>query len=85
MAIERIIGSVEYNVGVIPSTVLVNTTDTLATVMGVGYLNGTDETWGITWSSSLLCLVTCSDTTPVWLAVSIDGSSNVSLIAPSTV
>lgn len=83
MAIINASPSVEYNVGVRPSWISVDTNDDLATVMGVGYLNGAGAPY-VTWTNNLMCLVTTSDTTPVWLAVQIDGS-DVNLVAPSTV
>ena len=84
MSLLNVAGSVEYGVGLIPSTLLIQTSDTISTVMGTGYLNGSDETFGIIYANTLMALVTTSDLqTPVWLAVSISGS-DVSLIAPSS-
>lgn len=83
MALIYALPSVEYNVGLRPAWIIVNTTDTLATVMSTGYLNGTGAPY-ITWTADLMCLVTTSDKTPVWLAVTIVGS-DVVLVAPSTV
>ncbi len=70
----------------IPAPLIIQTNDTLATVMGTGYLNGSDVTWGITYQNNLqVALVSTSDKTPVWLAIQIDGSNNVNLVAPSAV
>lgn len=83
MSINAIVPSVEYNVNIRPAWVSVNTSDNLATVMGVGYLNGQGAPF-VTWTNDLMCMVTTSDTTPVWLAVTIVGS-DVVLVAPSSV
>lgn len=84
MSLLNVAGSVEYGVGLIPSTLLIQTSDPISTVMSTGYLNGSDETFGIIYANTFMALVTTSDLqTPVWLAVSISGS-DVSLIAPSS-
>jgi len=71
---------------IVPAALSIQTDDSLATVMGTGYLNGSDSTYGITYQNNLqMALVSSSDSTPVWLAVQIDGSSNVNLVAPSAV
>lgn len=86
MSLINVRGSVEYNVGCIPCCLLIDTNDPIATVMATGYLNGSDVTFDITYADIQLALVTTSDLeTPVWLAINIDGSSNVNLIAPSSI
>ena len=85
MSLLNVAGSVENSVHLSPSTILITTSDPLATVMGTGYLNGSVATYGITYSNNLMALVTTSDSTPVWLAVQIDGSNNINLVAPTTV
>jgi hypothetical protein len=86
MSIVRIIGSAEYNAGVMPSWVSIETSDPIATVMATGYLNGTNETWGINYSNAMMALVTASDlTTPLWLAINIDAQSNINLISASNI
>ena len=85
MSILNISTSVEYNVGIFPSTLFIQTSDPIATVMGTGYLNGTDSYYGFTYQSNLMCLVSTSDTTSIWLCINIDGMSNISLVVPTAV
>ena len=83
MSLLNVAGSVEYGVGLVPCTLLIQTSDDISTVMGLGYLNGSDVTYNIIFSNSLMALVTTSDlATPVWLAISISGS-DISLISPA--
>jgi len=89
MSIISIIGSCELTLGVIPSILLIDTNDTLATVKSTGYLNGQSilpcgflTTPMPPLTTGQVALVTTSDqTTPVWLVVSVDGSSNINLIS----
>lgn len=91
MAILSTVASYEITLGFFPGTVLINTNDTLATVMGTGYLNGQtlqptgDLLATPTWQTNQSAIVITSDKGPVSLTVSIDGSSNVNLIAPYVV
>lgn len=80
MAITNIVTSVEHSIGIRPATVLIDTTDALATILGTGYLNGTDVTYNITYSNKQMMLVKANEGL-VWLQCSIVGA-NTSLIRP---
>lgn len=83
MSIVNVAGSVEYSVNLTPCTLLINTTDSLSTVMGVGYLNGTDTIYTVTYVNSQMALVNTSSGL-IWLQISIVGA-NTSLIAPMSI
>lgn len=86
MSLLSVNGSVEYSVHLVPCTLLINTSDPIAAVLTTGYLNGSDVTYGITYANTQMALVVTSDlTTPVWLAIQIDTSSNINLVAPSAI
>ena len=83
--------SYETTVGVFPGWIMIDTSDTLATVMGTGYLNGqTLNPFGVigyspVFTTGQMALVMTSDSNTVILRVDIDGSSNINLVAPSSV
>lgn len=77
MAINYILGSVEYGIDYSPCGIIIDTSDDILTVMGVGYLNGRDD---ITFSDAQLALVNTTDGL-ISLQVSIVGD-NISLISP---
>lgn len=75
MALISCIPSVEENVGVIPSTILIDTSDSLATVMASGYLN---DASGVNFKNTQMALVNTTDGL-IWLQVSVIGNT-ISLI-----
>lgn len=85
MALINVQGSVEYSVGCPVCTIMVQTSDPIATIMSTGYLNGSDTTFEMVYTNTQMAIVSSSDTTPVWLAVQIDGESNINLVAPTTI
>jgi hypothetical protein len=88
MSIISTIASYEITLGFFPGTVLIDTSDTLSTVMGTGYLNGQtlqptgDLLATPTWQTNQMAIVTTSDKGSVILLVQIDGESNINLVAP---
>lgn len=85
MSIINVTGSVEYSVHLHPATLLINTDDDVATVMGTGYLNGSDTTFGVTYAEDLIALIIVTDRpTPIWMGIEIDGS-DINLVAQSTI
>lgn len=80
MAILSVVPSNEYSYPVRPADIFISTSDNLVTVMGLGYLNGSDVTYGITYSNDLIALVLTTDGLS-WLSISVDGS-NISLVPP---
>ena len=82
MSIVNVSGSVEYSVGLNPCTVLVDTTDSIATVMGTGYLNSVSADYNVTVTNKTMCLVNTTDGL-IWLQASISGE-NTSLIYPKS-
>lgn len=77
MAIISVLGSVENTVGLSPNTILIDTSDSLATTMGLGYLNGVTS---IVLANNQMALVNTTSGL-IWLQVSIVGA-NKSLIYP---
>lgn len=85
MAINMVQGSVEHSVHLHPATILIDTSDDVATVMGAGYLNGSDITFNITYAEDLIALVIVTDrSTPIWMGIEIDGS-DINLVAQATI
>lgn len=70
----------------IPGQIFINTTDTLAAVMDVGYLNGQTllplgyPQFSPTFQIGQIANVNTSDSGTVQLRISIDGSSNINLV-----
>lgn len=67
---------------------MIDTSDSLATVKGTGYLNGqTLNSFGVigyspVFTTGQMALVSTSDSGTVMLMIQIDGLSNVNLVAP---
>lgn len=78
MAILSILGDVEYGIGYTPCNILILTSDNIATVMGVGYLNGRTE---VTWANDSQFAQVSTTEGLITLQVSIVGA-NTSLISP---
>jgi hypothetical protein len=89
MSFNSATSTYEATVGVMPSWIMINTGDTLATVKGTGYLNGqTLNPFGVigyspAFTTGQMALVSTSDSGTVILMVQIDGSSNINLVTPS--
>ena len=73
-----VMAGIEYNIGLTPSFLFINTTDTLSTVLTTGYLTG-DTT--VTYTNNLMAFVTTTDKGAVLLAISVSGSV-ISLVMP---
>ncbi len=88
MSFNLATASFEATVGVFPAWVMIDTGDSLATVMGTGYLNGqTLAPFGVigfspAFTTGQMALVSTNDSGTVMLMVQIDGSSNINLVAP---
>ena len=88
MSITSIIASCEASLTVTPATILIQTSDTLATVRGTGYLNSqTMSPCGFlgstpTFANGQLALVNTTDAGTVLLAINISGV-NTSLVPPN--
>lgn len=91
MAFISAYAACETTFGIIPGFIFINTSDTLATVMGVGYLNGQTlnpscdlgATPAFTTGQEAKVLTT--DLGVVTLSVYEDGLSNMNLIAPQSI
>ncbi len=77
MAINYVIGESVYYINLRPARIIINTDDSLETVMTEGYL---DEETSLVYSNDLVALVLTTDGV-VELSVSVDGG-HTSLIAP---
>lgn len=89
MSIISTMASCEASLGFLPAFDIIETSDSLATVLGLGYLNGQIlVNCGFlyppaTWTNGQRALVQTSDVGLVFLDVSIDVSGNISLVLPS--
>ena len=79
MPIKQITTDVTGLIGVLPRIVYINTTDTVATITTVGYLNHAVDN-GATFSNHDMALVYSTDAGPDWYEVRIVGA-NTSLVA----
>lgn len=67
----------------LPTFLLMETNDTLATVLATGYLNRTAATLDFAYNNNQMALVYTTDNGPVWLKVVISGL-NISLAYPAS-
>lgn len=88
MSFNSATATYEATVGVTPGWIMIDTSDSLATVKGIGYLNGqTLNPFGVigyspVFTTGQMALVSTSDSGTVMLMVQIDGSNNINLVAP---